>query len=521
MNATKLFLEKKTLGVLSHVRGASAQVSRTAEELSQNVANLARALTRHGIVQNDAVLVLCSSRVEAVEVILAVMNVGAIAMPVTPLLGINNIVSIISRIRPRCCVFEDPPEPAIQQALGAMDSLMITLRPLLEAVQPHWLSYLALVEAQATDRALAFASFADDHPCLVIHGSGSSGSPKAVQMTHGAMMRFFEYHNFLYSQYSDGPDTLTGSSAMVTGLPVTHLAGLATCLQGLMNDRPTYLLSHFIPEAYLRLIETARCAFILLVPSLYRTLLRESYLQGMDRSALRFCITGGEPCAPELASRIEAAFGVPLVTAYSMTECLSGLGHSRADLFARRTKSGSCGRQLFGESRLFDNEGREQAAFGELWVRNATVNKCYLDSALNAKHLRGRWFRTGDLFAKDEDGDYFHSGRVDDMFICNGKNIYPVEIELLLMQHPAVEAACGVSVATSEQGVVVGALIVARHPVSRAEIQEFMIRRGPSHVVPQIIGFAKSLPQIGPGKLDRHRAAQQLREQVELVVGCQ
>jgi acyl-coenzyme A synthetase/AMP-(fatty) acid ligase len=330
-------------------------------------------------------------------------------------------------------------------------------------------------------------------------------------MSHGALFHYFEYHNFVWSQYSDEPDSLTATSVMLTGLPLSHLAGLSICLQGLMNGRRTYLVSVFVPELYLKLVEQARCAFIFLVPSLYRSLLKEPYLNAMDKSALRACITAGEACAPELTEQIEAGFGVPVVAAYSMTECLSGIGHRRRELFGRRVKRSSCGRQLFGELKLCDAQGKEDPSYGELWVRNATVHPCYLQHHLNESRIRNGWFRTGDLFYRDEDGDFYYRGRTDDMFVCNGKNIYPLEIETLLMQHTAVESACAVPVTAAEKGVVPAALVVARHPVSEAQIQEFFSRIGPSHAIPQLVKLVDAIPLLGPGKTDRRRAAQMLQ----------
>jgi acyl-CoA synthetase (AMP-forming)/AMP-acid ligase II len=148
-------------------------------------------------------------------------------------------------------------------------------------------------------------------------------------------------------------------------------------------------------------------------------------------------------------------------------------------------------------------------------VRNATVHACYLDPGLNEERLRGGWFRTGDLFCRDEDGDFFHRGRADDMFICNGKNIYPTEIEQLLTSHPAVEVACAAPVDVPGRGTVPGVMIVAKSPVREAELQEFFMREGPSHAVPQVIRFADALPLLGPGKLDRRQVQRFLQERLE------
>jgi acyl-CoA synthetase (AMP-forming)/AMP-acid ligase II len=453
-----------------------------------------------GIRTGDRVLILGGSRVEIVESILAAFNIGATAIPLNPLLGPINVLSVIARLRPKCCIFEDLPELPVRNALDASGAVMIPLKaPAPDTFAGH--IYRDLVAGGTT--ALGFPEHDEDHPALVLHGSGSSGALKAVTLSHGELLRFFEYHNFIYSQYSDGPDTLTATSPILTGLPVTHLAGFALCLQGLMGDRRTFLLSFFLPRAYLQIVEEIRCHHILLVPSLYRALLKEPFLQEMDRSALRFCIAGGEPCPEELAEAVEKTFGVPLLTTYSMTECLSGIGHLRHDLYNRRVKRGSCGRQLFGELSLRDELGREQPDEGELWVRNATVHRCYLDDALNEERMTAGWFRTGDLFHRNADGDFYHRGRVDDMFIYNGKNIYPIEMELLLMKHPAVEAVCAAPVNLPDKGPIPAALIVLRDTVTKAEIQAFSMKNGPSHAVPQIVLFTDHIPLVGPGKIDR------------------
>jgi acyl-CoA synthetase (AMP-forming)/AMP-acid ligase II len=178
-------------------------------------------------------------------------------------------------------------------------------------------------------------------------------------------------------------------------------------------------------------------------------------------------------------------------------------------------KRGSCGRQLFGEVSLRDSEGREHPGSGELWVRNATVHPCYLDATLNEEKFRDGWFRTGDLFCRDSDGDFFHRGRVDDMFICNGRNIYPLEIELLLMRHAAVEAACAAPVSLGSNGQAPAVMIVPRAPIDPAAIQDFAMKHGASHAVPQLVLMTDQLPLIGPGKLDRVRVRHLLQQAYE------
>jgi len=500
-------------GTLTHLVSGTLRVSRTSQAIRTNVAAIGAALIERGVRPRDSVLIISGSRVEAAESVLAAFNIGAVAVPVSPLIGLAHLQSIVRQMQPRCCMVEDPPEASVITALAECGCAIIYFKSRAGALARDWTLYGDIIGREAID--LTFPEYEDEHPALTVHGSGSSGRLKSIVMSHGALLRFFEYCNLVWSQYLDGPDLRWRPSPMVTGMPLTHLGGLALCLQGLMNGRATYLMSFFLPDVYLRLIEEVRCPTILLVPSLYRSLLKERYLQQMDKSALEFCICGGEPCPDDLAARIESAFGVPVITAYGMSECLSGLGHRRHDLFSGRVKRGSCGKQLFGEISLRDAQGREHPDSGELWVRNPTVHRCYTDDSLNEARFSGGWYRSGDLFHRDADGDFFYRGRVDDMFICNGKNIYPQEVELLLMRHPAVEAACAAPVTFGADGPVPAVMIVAREWVSEAAIQDFAMRHGASHAVPQMVLFAQSLPHLGPGKLDRPGVRKLLQEAYE------
>jgi fatty-acyl-CoA synthase len=393
VNVTRLFLEKRSSAALIHEKSAHSSVSRTWDQLHDNVARLVRSLNELGIRAGDRILIVGTSRVEVIECILAAFNLGAAAMPVAPAVGRATLASIARNMKPACCIFEDAADTDALESLSAAVPLIIHLDDAPE-LGPRGHSYRRLVERP--EAGLEFRSFPDEHPALVIHSSGSTGTPKVIVLTHGALVRYFEHHDLVWRQYTDAPDSLGPSSgALVTGLPVTHLAGLSICLQALLNGRHSYLLGAFTPLSYLKLIERSRSPCPLLVPSMYRALLNEAYLQQMDRSALRCCILIGEPCPMELLRRIEAAFGVPAVLAYSMTECLSGIGHSRRQIFAQTIKPGSCGRQLFGELALRDEKGTLREDFGELWIRNETVHPCYLDPAMNEARLRGGWFRTG------------------------------------------------------------------------------------------------------------------------------
>ncbi len=513
MNVAERFLRDTGSGSLNLVREFDRIERRTPQQLRRNVSTLGRALVESGVTRDDSIVILCGSCIEAIEWILASLSIGATAVPLNLLSGANHIVSVIGRIQPRACVFDELPDPAIVRALESHVHLCAAMHEHHVSSVQGCRTHASLLEDGRND--IEYADVSPQHRALILFSSGSQGSPKGIVMSQDDVAMFFDYHDFVFAQYTDTADPVDAHAALVTAVPPFHLAGIAMCLQGLLNGRPTYLLRRFIPELFLRMMERARCSFIMLVPSLYRLVLREPHLRQMDTSALRFCITGGEPCSVELARRIEAAFGAPAVTGYSMSECMSGIGHRREELVRGGIAHTSCGKLLFGEAKLIDANGAEHPSTGELWVRNRTVRACYLDPSMNQARLSEGWFRTGDLFYRDPQGNYFHQGRSDDMFIYNGKNIYPAEIESLLMRHSAVEATFATAVYDGEGRAYPAALVVSNREATDAELIEFAARNGPSHAIPRLLCFTDSLPQLGAGKVDRPSASRLLQNSFE------
>ena len=511
MNVTQLLLRHSDTMALTHVRTAVVRSSKTFSELARRVGRFAHALRKLRVHTNDTVLILASTSVEVLEAILSCCNVGAVAMPVSPLLGTQGIERIIRQMRPKCCIFDDIPVAATLAALQAQGSCLVSLKARHQEGTPEWHEYERVLEDSRGE--LGFPEFDAGQAALIVHSSGSEGQPTAIRMSHGAVRSFLEHNALLYSQFCDPLEEATGrSAAQVAVLPVSHLGGLGLCLQGLLTGRSTYLMSFFVPAAYLRLIAQARCSFISLVPSMYRSLLREPGLARADLSALRFCITLGEVCTAELAAEIAAGFGALAVSAYGQSECISGIAHARRELWEGRVKPGSCGTLCFGEVKLLDARGEPNDEFGELWVRNPTVHRCYPDESLNESRIRDGWFRSKDLFFRDADGCFFHRGRCDDMFVCNGQNVYPAEVERLLLRHPAIDLAYAAAVRTADQTLVPAALIRTVRPVSEGDVLSFCARNGQSHAVPRILHCVEELPQAGPGKIDRIASRKLLQE---------
>lgn len=509
MNVASLFTHRSNSTALVCVQGTQAAETRTHRQLLTDVVRISAGLRTLGVKEGNRVLVMTGGTLHTLETILGIFNLGATAVPVNGQLAKDSLQGIIRQLEPACCIAGKNLSADLRATLEARCPLLVMLND--SATQPDgwWQPYGSLLaEAQAP---LGLAEGERDRPALIMHTSASLGRPKAIEFSHERLAVFFRYFDFFYSQLSHGDESDRPTSPIVSVLPLTYLGGLAVCMLGLMTQRPTYFMPHFIPGQFLALVEMTKCDAVMLVPSMYRTLLTDPSLRGTDLSALKFCVTLGEPCSPQLAEAVTKGFGATVLSAYGLSECVSGIGHPKADLLAARVKSGSCGKHLFGEVKLTDDGGAERADFGELWVRNPTVFPCYLDSALNEERLQAGWFRTRDLFRRDRDGNFFHCGRCDEMFFCNGKNVYPAEIESALMAHPAVEAVCAVPIRTHDNRTAPAVAILRRGAVEEEDILEFSKRSGLGHAAPQLVHFVDRFPKAGAEKWDRREAVKLLQ----------
>jgi long-chain acyl-CoA synthetase len=160
-----------------------------------------------------------------------------------------------------------------------------------------------------------------------------------------------------------------------------------------------------------------------------------------------------------------------------------------------------------GEVKLVGTDGRESDALGELWVRNPGVPPGYYKlPEVNAERYVDGWLRTGDLFRVDADGFYFFQGRVDDMFNCGGENVYPKEVENLMLSHPDVVDCCVVALEHATKGMAPAALVVLRQggTADEATLKAHALANGPAYAHPRrVMVQFEDLPLTGARKVDR------------------
>jgi long-chain acyl-CoA synthetase len=297
--------------------------------------------------------------------------------------------------------------------------------------------------------------------------------------------------------------------AVISG-PLYHANAMNSALfPFLAAGASVVILRTFDPKQVIATIDRYRCTFMPGVPAMYKLILaQEEELQRHDVSSMTFLTCGSAPVPPSLIERLRRVFaGADVIEGYGLTEGGPTVLHSPRRGFK---KLGSAGLPLPGiEVKLVADDGVTEAAVddvGELWVRGPGNARGYhnLPDVTAARFTLDGWLKTGDLMRKDEDGYYFFVGRADDMINTGGENVYPKEVEVLLLQHPSVEDACVVGVPHAVKGEVPVAFVVPATPgLSEEEVKRFSLERGPAYAHPRRVFFLDTLPLSGTGKVDR------------------
>lgn len=434
------------------------------------------------------------NRAEFIEVFFGAMRVGLVPVPLNLRQGRMHLAHAIADSACAAAIIE----PGANQHLPEIvDECGLTQRVAVGASLPGWQDYeILMADAPASfDAAVPLLGQA----AFMAYTSGSTGKPKGVVLTHEGQLWWVDAFQRLYptdpAERSLVAVPLYHKNAMA-GVVKTRLAGGASMV----------LMPKYEPRAFLQNLVKYGCTHATGVPTIYSLALQErDLIASLDFSALRSLTVGSAPVHDPLHRAMEEAFRCPVFQSYGSTE--GGPVVMGPPLDGRPVPLGSCGVLWPGcEAKLVDKQGEEQRRIGELWLRNPGVTPGYNNlPKVNADRLKGGWLATGDLFEVDEDGFWYFRGRADDMFDCGGENVFPKEVEELLLTHPAVRDACVVPAPHASKGHAPVALVVVDPSASltEGELKQFCLEQGPAYAHPRRIVITDALPLNGAGKVDR------------------
>jgi acyl-CoA synthetase (AMP-forming)/AMP-acid ligase II len=353
----------------------------------------------------------------------------------------------------------------------------------------------------------ATAEALEDEPPMrvaaLLYTTGTTGEPKGVMLRHSGFMHIARLATHLRG--------LVPADRVYGLLPFTHVYGMASVVYGsLCAGTSLDIQARFSAEAMADALAHRGITVCQGVPAMYAKLLEHlrSRAEPFAAPALRFLYAGGAPLPPSLQRAVEALFGLALSNGYGLTEASPTVTQTPFD---RRRSDGCVGMPIPGvEIRIVDRDGRELPAGspGELWVRGPTIMKGYYrNPQATAEVMRpGGWLATGDIGRLDAEGALFIEGRLKELIIRSGFNVFPVEVESVLNAHPAVSqsAVVGREIEGNEE-VVAFVELKPGAAATPAELVEFAGRSLAPYKRPAEVIVLPSLPASPSGKILKAR----------------
>lgn len=349
-----------------------------------------------------------------------------------------------------------------------------------------------------------------DDTAIILYTSGTTGRPKGAELSHASMVgNAVTCHDMFRPAFDRDHGALEPQNVTLVTLPLFHSTGQTAQMNaGLYGGFRLVLLPRFDPAAVLAAFAREQVGMWVGVPTMYWALLQHARASNADVAeaarSLRLCASGGAAMPLEVLRGFERTFGVRVLEGYGLSETSPVVAFNQLQ---RPSKPGTVGLPIFGvEVACVDEHDQPvpRGARGEVVVRGPNVMKGYLnDPELTAQVLRGGWLHTGDIGEIDEDGYLSIVDRKKDLIIRGGTNVYPRELEEVLMTHPAVALCAVVGIPDERLGEEVKAFVVKRQgaPLTELELIAWCRDQMAAYKYPRRIEFCDSLPLSATGKV--------------------
>jgi long-chain acyl-CoA synthetase len=481
---------------------------RTMVDRSKRLANVFRS---HGLRPGDHVAIFMTNLPEYFEVVWAARRGGYFYTAISAHLTPGEVRYLLDNSEARALIVSADLADVAEQA--ARDLPRLALRLVIGADRPGTEDYAeAIAEAEATPAGPELEGQA------MLYSSGTTGRPKGiVHAKVDASRRFGDVSGDILWVNRYGYDS---QSVSLTVGPLYHAAPLVSAMSIHRHGGTVAVLPKFDAEQTLKAIEKYRVTHIQFVPTMFIRLLRlpEEVRRRYDISSLRAVAHSAAPCPVEVKRQMIEWFGPVIYEYYSATEAAGHVSIGSAEWLEH---PGSVGRVAPGAVAITDESGRELPAGedGIIWfTRPASRFSYHGDPEKSASMYNDKgWARMGDTGHLDSAGYLFINGRSDDMIISGGVNIYPREVEDLLVTHPAVDDVAVIAVPDEEYGQAVKAVVTLRaghsgSPRLERDIIDWTRDRLAHYKCPRSVTFVDSLPRSVAGKMMKYRLIEQLAE---------
>ena len=469
---------------------------------------IANGLINSGIKKGDKVALCCPNIPQFIFSYFGILKAGCIVLPFNVLLKNSEIKFILNNSQAKGIIcFEGTPELEIAKevmeaveksesckkmwVIKSLDKFKINNNNVCEfsSLIKNSKEYFDTIQCSSEDTA------------IILYTSGTTGKPKGAELTHSNVL----LNSFIGKDLAQ----LTKSDKVIMSLPLFHVYGqVIMMLSSILSGASLIVLPRFDPVEVLKAMESYKANVFGGVPTMYWALLNSLDDSKVDVNVisnnLRVCSAGGSSLPLEVLKNFEERFKVPILEGYGLSETSPGITFNH---LGRKRKPGSVGQPVWGiEIKVFDENDKEvkTTETGEIVVRGHAVMKGYYNNIEGTQNaLRGGWFHTGDIGYYDEEGYLYIVDRVKDMIIRGGYNVYPRELEEVLIKHDDVSLVAVIGVPHDEWGEEIKACIVLKEGAncSEEDIIAFAKSNIAAYKYPRLIEFYDSLPLNATGKI--------------------
>jgi benzoate-CoA ligase family protein len=477
----------------------------TYRQLFERVNQVGNALRELGVRIEERVFLLLLDSPEFAASFFGAIKIGAVPVPVNTLLKSTDYEYLLNNSRARVAIVSGSFVAAIEAIPGRQLRYLETI--IVVGGEPRTGTLLFEKVAQKNSPVLQAESTGKDDAAFWLYSSGSTGQPKAcVHLQHDMVVSA--------ERYAKGILKITDNDRCFSVAKLFFAYGLGNGLYFSLAVGATSILlpGPPKPQGVFEVIERHRPTLFFSVPSNYAKLLAHASAEGreFDLSCVRHAISAGEALPATVFHRFKERFGVEILDAIGSTEAL----HMMISNVPGAVRPGSSGKIIPGfEARIMDDSNRSVArgTIGNLLVKTDSTCAYYWNQHEKTKDtIEGHWIRTGDKYFQDADGYFWYAGRSDDMLKVSGVWVSPIEIESVLIEHPAVQEAAVVFRKDKDELPKPVACIVLREgtagtPELARELQEFVLSRLPVFKRPHWVEFFPELPKTATGKIQRFK----------------
>jgi long-chain acyl-CoA synthetase len=466
-------------------------------ELRDRAQRFATGLQSIGIEPGDRVIVLMMNTPEVFVSYNAIWRAGAVVTPVLFLISPPELHHILEHSGAKAAILTPELVPLLQSALDGLDITMIVVgdAPAVEST-PGTISFESLEAGEASP----IVPRADDDLAALLYTGGTTGRSKGVMLTHRGL---FSAGESLHKHASDSDVRFTRS---LLPLPLSHAYGLMLVCASMHSEERGFSVMQrwFDAASWVTLVEEHKLEVSAMVPSMM-TMVLALPLEEHDLSSMQMFGSGAAPLPMALRDEVQQRLGVEIYEGYGLTEASAGVTANKRGF----NKPGTVGKPLPGVTVTIQDEDGNVLPVGEegeVCVQSPGVMKGYWnDPEASEFALRGGWLHTGDVGRFDEEGFLTIVDRLKDLIIRGGFNVYPRDVEEVLLEHPDVIQAACVGKPDVESGEEVAAAVALRPgaEVSPEELIKFSKGKLAKYKYPREVRILDAVPLTSVGKTDR------------------